>query len=542
MFFGGEKIAKCFLAAGFVCCAAVNFADAQAARLISKNQNSVAAMLAQANGDLQSGDLGQAKVVLQKILLADTRNVAAHTLFGAVADRENDLKTAELHFAQAAELSPKSPETRNNYGVILLRLNRRDEAAKEFAASLALNPQQSSALVNLAQIRFDEKNYPAARELFEKARVIAPDREILRALLLISLQTGEKERAAREFKDYFESIKNDSSAADSESFDALGKLLSDNNLTDEAERIFETAPAKNANNANTLILRSKNYLRRKDVKSAGRLLESAVAKGIDDAKIYAALADVYQAGGFYENAVPAMRLAIEKEPNNDFYTARYGLLLIDAKAPAAAIIRLTEAAAKLPNSGRIRLVLGIAQQIDGRQSDARNSFERALQIEPRSIPAMAYLATSYVEQAQYAEAVKIYRQAVFIEETNAVLHYLLADALLKIPTADEAEAQKHLIRAAMIDGTFAPAHAALGKIYARQNNWQAAAAEFEQAVKNAPDSAEAFYQFGRALARLKRTDESKTAFAQYKKLNESQSAEKENDRRELVRRLANVQF
>ena len=287
---------------------------------------------------------------------------------------------------------------------------------------------------------------------------------------------------------------------------------------------------------------AKIYLRNKDLKSAGRLLETAVAKGIENGTIYATLADVYEVGGYLENAIPAMRLAIEKEPKNEFYRVRYGLLLIDSKAPAAAIIRLTESATEFPNSAKIWLALGIAQQTDGKSDDARNSFEKVLKIEPKSVPALAYLALIMDEKGNFAETVSFTERALAIEENNAILHYLLADTILKIPEGDTAKAEKHLQRAIEIDATLTQAYLSLGRLLVRQNRWEEAAAKFETAVKLTPDFAEAQYQLGRALARLKRTEESNRAFEKFKTLNESQTAKRETTRKELVQRLANTRF
>jgi Tfp pilus assembly protein PilF len=527
---------------GCLWCFCPHVAAAQPKPANLKNQ-ATEQKLNEAREALAAQDLARAEKLLREVLAVSPRSVTAHSLAGIVADRKNDLTAAEKHFATAARLAPTSPETRNNYGAILVRLNRRTEAAGEFAASLKANPNQPSALVNLGQIRVAENNLAAARELFEKVKAIAPDVEILRALILISLQLNEKTRAAAEFKEYSAALKNVSvSYADAKPDESLGKALLTGGLPDEARQEFEYILAGDAGNINALILLSKVYLQQKDIRAAGKLLESAVARGINDAKIYAALADVYQSGGYMENAIPAMRLAIEKDPKNDFYRARYGLLLIDSKAPAAAIIRLNEALREFPNSSRIRLVLGIAQQMDGKSVDARNSFERVLEIEPKSVPALAYLATSQVEQAQYAEALKTYERALAVEEKNAILHYLLADTLLKIPTSDTALIQKHLVRSVQLDEKLAQAHVALGKLYARAEDWQKALIEFEQGARFAPESAEAHYQLGRTLARLKRTEESKAAFEKYKKLNETQTAQKEASRQELVRRLANVQF
>jgi protein O-GlcNAc transferase len=542
MRFKGRKFIGGLFLTGCLCSFYPPFAAAQAKPVNSKNQ-STEQKLKDAADAVTGNDLDRAEKLVREVLAIAPRNATAHTLAGIVADRRNDLTAAEKHFATAARLAPNLPETRNNYGAILLRLNRQTEAAREFTASLSANPSQPSALVNLGQIRVRENNLTAARELFEKVKAITPDLDILRALILISLQLNEKTRAAQEFNEYVTALKNISvNYINADPNDSLGKALLKSGLLDEARQEFEYILAGDANNINALILLSKIYLQQKNIRAAGRLLESAVARGAGEAKIYAALADVYQSGGYLENAIPAMRLAIEKEPKNDFYRARYGLLLVDSKAPAAAIIRLNEALTEFPNSARIWLALGIAQQADGKSVDARNSFNRVLEIEPKSVPALAYLATSQVEQAQYAEAVKTYERALAVEEKNAILHYLLADTMLKLPASDALQTQKHLVRSVQLDEKLAQAHLALGKLYARAEQWQKALGEFEQATRHAPQSAEAFYQLGRTLARLKRADESKAAFEKYKNLNESQTAQKEADRQELVRRLANVQF
>ncbi|MEO7674734.1 MAG: tetratricopeptide repeat protein [Pyrinomonadaceae bacterium] len=489
------------------------------------------------------GDLEKAALLLKKVIAAAPKNVVAHTLAGIVADRRNELPAAEWHFAIAAKLEPNSPETRNNYGAILLRLKRTREAEKEFAASLKANPNQPSAQVNLAQIYFERGTLPdlrVAQKLFEKASQIGADIELARVLVVIALRLGETERAARDFQSYFSFAKNANqmTAARLE----LGAALLERNLNAEAIQELESAISVEGANVQALIQLSRAFLRINDIKNAGKTLESAIANGVDDAKLYAALADVYQAGGFIENAIPAMRMAIEKDPANEIYRARYGLLLIDSKAPAAAIVRLQESVKLFPQSARIWLVLGIAQLTDGKSAEAKTAFEKSLEIEPKSVPALSYLATVSIDQADYVQGAALYQRSVDIEEGNAYLHFLLAETLAKIPTSDPAVIEKHLKRATEIDQTLAAGHLALGKLKARSLLWQQAVAEFEQAVKYEPELAEVYYQLGRVLTRLKRSDEARAAFAKHKVLAETQSAKKETDRREYVRRLANVRF
>ncbi|MBA2620879.1 MAG: tetratricopeptide repeat protein, partial [Acidobacteria bacterium] len=407
------------------------------------------------------------------------------------------------------------------------------------------NPKQASALVNLAKIRIDEGNLVSARELFVKAETIAPDAEILRALVQISLKLNEKERAAGEFAKYAAVLKTDlsSSKSNDKTRDvSFAEALLAGGLPDEAALELNSLLAFDKRNVKALVLLSKVYLEQKNIAAAGRLLETAVASGLDDAKIYLALAEVYEAGGYPENAIPAMRLAIAREPKNDFYRSRYGLLLVNSKAPAAALVRLEEALKEFPESASLWFALGIAQFDDNKIPEAGKAFEKALSIDSRLIPALAYLGAVFVEQARYNDAVKIYEKAIGLNGKVALLHYLLGDTLLKMTDSDEKRIESALKQAVELDANLTAAHLTLGRLYARQSRWAEAAAFLERAAKLEPDRAETFYQLGRVYARLKRADESKATLERFKQLNDSQKEQKEISRRELVRRLANVRF
>ena len=496
-------------------------------------------LLADAAAALQAEDFARVKTILRKALATAPRNAAANTLAGIVAEKENDLPLAEKYFALAAKTASGAPDVRNNYGAILFRLERRKEAAGEFEASLAINPNQASALVNLAQIRIAEKNFTAARELLSKSKTISSDAEVLRALVLISLALNDKERAAREFAEYFSAP----FAASNKMLDTtLAEALLANGLADEAKQELELILSNGKTNVAALVLLSKVFLQQKNVPAAGRLLESAVAGGLDDAKIYLALAEVYEAGGYPENAIPTMRRAIQKDPENDFYRSRYGLLLVNSKAPAAAVVRLEEALKDFPDSPSLWFALGIAQFDDNKIAEAGQAFEKALAIDPKLVPALAYQGAVFVEQTRYNDAAKIYEQAIKLTGKVSLLYYLLGDTLMKMTDADEKRIEAALKRAAELDANLTSAHTALGRLYVRQSRWTESAAAFEQAAKLDPERAENFYQLGRVYARLKRTNESKAALEKFKQLNDSQKQQKDVDRRELVRRLANVRF
>ena len=498
-------------------------------------------LISEATEALEKKDFSNAKTILLRALQIAPGDYMAHSLMGIIADRENDLKAAEKHFGIAALRAPDLPETRNNYGAILLKLKRSKEAAREFTASLKINPNQLSALINLAQIRFAENNLRAARELFEKAKAIQSDVEITRSLVIIALRLNERERAAKDFQEYSAAAKSaDLKAA---SRHELGAALLENGLINEAIQELQIAVELEPSNVDLIIQLSQAFASRNDVKSAGRLLETAAARGLDDAKIYAALADVYEAAGYMENAIPAIRLAIEKAPRNIDYRFRYGMLLINSKAPAASAIRLEEAVKEFPQAAQLWFALGIAYFNISKTSEARTALQKALALEPKMLPAMAYLANTFVEAAQYEEAAKIYERAIAVSEgKHAALHFLLADTLLNITTADAKQIENVLKRAIELDANLAAAHSALGTLYIRQGRWTEAGTALERAVRLQPEDTKSLYQLGRVYARLKRADESRAVMEKFKQLSDAQKEQKEASRRELVRRLANVRF
>jgi cytochrome c-type biogenesis protein CcmH/NrfG len=82
----------------------------------------------------------------------------------------------------------------------------------------------------------------------------------------------------------------------------------------------------------------------------------------------------------------------------------------------------------------------------------------------------------------------------------------------------------------------------LGKIYLRTNRFENAAAELEGVVRLDPKQAEAYYQLSRVYTRLKRREDAQKAAARFEQLSNEQKQQSENERREIVRRLADVHY
>jgi regulator of sirC expression with transglutaminase-like and TPR domain len=76
----------------------------------------------------------------------------------------------------------------------------------------------------------------------------------------------------------------------------------------------------------------------------------------------------------------------------------------------------------------------------------------------------------------------------------------------------------------------------------RTGRWADAAAELEQVIKLDANLPDAYYQLGLAYMRLKRTAEAQSTLAAFKRLSETQKEQEAKDLRQVVKRLANVNF
>ena len=310
----------------------------------------------------------------------------------------------------------------------------------------------------------------------------------------------------------------------------------------EAEVESTAAAQLNPSNADAVIRLARVQLARKDVRGAGRTLEGAVARGVESAPLYALLADVYEQAGHPENAIPAMRLAIQQDPKSEKYRFAYGVLLTNAYAPAAAVVRLQEALKEFPDSPRLWFALGLAHFKQGRDDDAARAFGRAAAFDPKFAPAYAYLGLLGVRKGNIAGAVALYERALRTDPQLGVLHYLLAEAMLQQPDADAGRVESHLKQAAQLDPTFSSPRLSLAKLYIRGERWADAVEELLKVTALEPDSADAYYQLSRAYVRLKRTAEAQAAVETFKRLNETKKRQDEGELREVVRRLGNVRF
>lgn len=157
-------------------------------------------------GYVQNGQFARAKENLSKALAIDPNSADAHNTFGYLFQLEGEYALAEKHYKQALAADPLLTRARMTYGAFLYGQDRYQEAEKEFVIAsedrlyqmraqvfeylgmthnklnepreaeqafiraTQLNPSQGRALLELAEIRFEQRNYTESQNYYKKSK------------------------------------------------------------------------------------------------------------------------------------------------------------------------------------------------------------------------------------------------------------------------------------------------------------------------------------------------------------------------------------
>lgn len=122
---------------------------------------------------------GQYEVAQEKLLKAidqDSENVVAYTTMAYLLMTINKLEEAEEYYLEALDLKDNDPELRNSYGTYLCRVNRIDDAMKQFKAAYE-NPFYKTAYLsyaNAGMCLLQAKKYSLSEKMLRKALRLQP--------------------------------------------------------------------------------------------------------------------------------------------------------------------------------------------------------------------------------------------------------------------------------------------------------------------------------------------------------------------------------
>lgn len=332
-----------------------------------------------------------------------------------------------------------TPEQQRKYDYFFLEAARLKMQKKYDAAfdmlqhSLAINPNASSALYELAQYYLFLKQVPQGQAALEKAVENDPDNYwYSQGLANLYQQQGEKEKVA--------ALLEGMSVRFTDKLDPLYALLDIYNRQEQYDKVIATLDrieGKMGKSEQLSMEKFRIYLQMKDNKNAFREIESLVAEYPMDARYQVVLGDVYMQNGKKEEAYGIYRKVLDAEPDNamamyslasyyeetgqkDRYRQQLDTLLLNKKVPTETKLNVMR-----------RFVVQSEQE--GKDStQVINLFDRILEQELDDAAMPMLYAQYLLSKGMNEKAFPVLRQVLAIDPANtAARMMLLGEAVRK---------------------------------------------------------------------------------------------------------------
>lgn len=132
-----------------------------------------------ASGYIHRGQYEIAKEKLEKAIEQDSGYVPAYTTMALLMDILGEADDAESYYLEALDIDPRNPALRNNYGTYLCKLNKVDEAVKQFELALKNQfyetPENAHANLGYCLMKAENPDYVTAEKHLRKALKAKPN-------------------------------------------------------------------------------------------------------------------------------------------------------------------------------------------------------------------------------------------------------------------------------------------------------------------------------------------------------------------------------
>jgi putative PEP-CTERM system TPR-repeat lipoprotein len=483
-------------------------AAARADAILKKNPKNVDALILKGDTTAMLQDLDGAIRQMEEAIQIDPDEARAYTDLGVMRRQKGDMRAAEEAFRQAIRVEPKSVAARLALANFLMQAGRRNEteAVLREARDIAptdIRPNQFLALFYLSA------NRAAEAEPFLKA-VVDSTKSVSANLALADYYAGMKRSA-----DAIKLLKG--LAGTKEGFapatTRLAGILYADGRTDEAHKAIESVLAKNPKDDRALVVKSRFLHQESKVDQAIAAAQAAFAANPRSAAAQYALGVAYTAKNAPEAAVTAFNEVLKLNPHAtaaQLQIARIELGRGPAGAPGAvhyaeqalsvepanAVARLMLVRALLlkgelaraqvefdslarhyPDAAPVRTAGGMLQLAKKDLAGARQSFEKALTEDARSVDALAGLVAVDFASGRPKDAVA--RVEARLAQAPSDAEVLVLAARTYAGAGDAARAEQTLLKALDTAPGNLQSYGLLGQLYLQQRKLPQARARFE---------------------------------------------------------------
>jgi len=385
-----------------------------------------AALLSEALRLHQSGALGKALELYDRILAHDARHLDALHLSGVAQYQSGQLEEAEGRIRRALQGNPRVASYHSNLGLVLEARQQPEAALNEYLCAIHLQEGYADAYLNLGNLYLVEGRVDEAIATFNKLLSIHPQFSSgLNSLGCAYRAQGNLLLASNYFR---QTLALDPMNA--QTYCNLGSVLRQMGALDDALVCFQNALRLQPNSVDALNQIGGMLVDCERAKEAIGLHRKALSIAPRSAESFVFLARALHGAGALDEAIDCCRKALEAQP--DFVAALGELanLLREQNKSDEAKLALAQALAIKPDYAEAHNTFGVILAGEELMDEAREHLQKAIELKPGFPEAYNNLGIIDWNCGAYDEARRAYQQSLAARPSYTEARWNLALAQL----------------------------------------------------------------------------------------------------------------
>jgi tetratricopeptide (TPR) repeat protein len=416
----------------------------------------------------------------------------------ALQNKEFDKALELLH--PAIEASPGNPQLWTMQGKAYAGEKRSKEALTSYQHALKLSPDYLPALQGAAQIEYDAAS-PAAIPQIEHVLRLQPDDAISHGMLaVLQYQQGNYAAAAEHFEKA-------GSLFDSQpdALHAYAVCLVKLKRFDRAALVFQRTLALDPENQQERrLLAALQVMAHQSTEALSTLAPLMQAANPDAATLEIA-STAYEEAKDTSQAVSTLQQAILLDPHNVNLYLDFANISYAHGSFQVGIDVINDGMGLLPKAAPLYFARGVLYVQLAQYDKAEADFEKAYELDPNQSLSAAAQGLAAAQENDFDRALSKVQASLAKRPNDPLMLYLQADIIAEKhvdPGTPEFQlAVRSARRALAMQPTLDAANGVLGKLYLQSGNYQQAALECRKAIASNPKDQSAVYHLIQALRR-----------------------------------------
>lgn len=468
----------------------------------------VTAILGMARFAVSEQDLAKALSLVDTALGSSPSSVEALSFKADLLAVGGQFEPAEKAYRDVIRVAPKQIAPRLSLVALLEKYRSLDKASSEVDALVKIAPKDPRTFYARALVFVGQKKFAEARDPLLQVLKAAPNHGPSLLLAgIVALETGAYSEAESYLRKVIEK--------------APRALLPRRLLAVAHLRLGQTSRAltevqelleKGSKDPDIVALAGEAYLASGDIPTAARYYEQTKSLVPGNSRVQTRLALIRWAAGDSDRAIKELESASASNPTE--YQADLALIAkyLGQRQPDKALDALKNLDVKQPDNPVTHNLRGLALILKRDFSGARSSFERALQLQPTYMPAIANLANLDLREKNTDAAKKRYEAILKKEPNNEQALFGLA-VLLRVTGADQQEIAKLLKQSVASNPSSPTARATLTNFFLGIRDFPSALAVAQAAQAALPNNPAIVEALGLAQVAAGETRQAISTFA-----------------------------